>query len=237
MNPAMDKDCRHRPSTEHGLVLVGALWLLILLTTITLSLARDSRLSLQSTGIYADELRANALVQGAAYEYIHSAIIGSSEAQLLERLGAQGIKIEIVHEREKLDLNAATLQQITNHLRDHEYSRAEELAAMVVDFRDKDNDSQLGGSEKTLFNKSARPPPKNAKFQHIYELSQIPGLQIASDSNLLDSVTIFGRSHSAPVITLIVSTTVGRATASAGVAVRINRHARDPYQILHWHWR
>lgn len=229
---------RRVTSTDQGLVLISALWLLILLSSIALSLARDSRLALQSTSIYADELKARSTVEGAVFEFIHCSVIGASEIRALEKLRARDIEFEIDYEREKLDLNAASLQQIANHLLSLGYAQPDEPAAMIVDFRDKDDDAQNGDSEIALFNsKGAKVPPKNKAFQHIFELMQIPGLQTGLNDALLDSVTIFGSAETTAVITLKVGTTVGRATANAEVSVRINRHSAYPYRILQWRWQ
>ena len=109
---------------------------------------------------------------------------------------------------------------------------------MIVDFRDKDDEAQNGGSEIALFNhKGAKVPPKNMGFHHIFELMQIPDLQATLNDVLLDSVTIFGSAETTTAITLVVGTTVGRATANAEVSVRINRHTAYPYQILQWRWQ
>ena len=233
----MPNDSRRVTSADQGLVLISALWLLILLSSIALTLARDTRLALQSTSIYTDELKARSVVEGAVYEFIYSSIIGASEIRTLENLRARDIEFKIDYEREKLDLNAASLQQITNHLLRLGYPEPDESAAMIVDFRDKDDEAQNGGSEIALFDgKGAKMPPKNKEFNHTFELMQVPGFQTSADSALLDSVTIFGNAQTSAAITLKVTTTVGRATANAEVSVRINRHTDFPYQILQWRW-
>ncbi|MEM7469204.1 MAG: hypothetical protein AAF387_20295 [Pseudomonadota bacterium] len=217
---------------QRGLVLVSVLWLTLLLSSLVITLARDTRLSVQSATIYSDEVIAQAAVEGAVYETIHTLIAGAREHALVQRLTAQDFSLSIETNALKIDLNSATAGQLIDFFDSFGVADAETHALRILDFRDKDEDAREGGSENNI---AENYQAKNAPFQHVYEITRIPGLAAVVNDAMLNAMTVTG-TYSASVLTLKIRKTHGRASAAAEVIVRLGNLNKKQFEIMQWQW-
>ena len=232
--------CKHHSScsTQCGLALVSVLWLLLLLTTLTLTLVRESRLAIQSASIYSDELKVRAAIEGAIYESVYHLAIGLPPAQVAASLLADAYELSVVYEHAKLDINGANAAQLAAYLADQELASADVLAARIVDFRDKDDEAlQEGGSEQGIYKQEGLEKlPANRNFLHLFELVRVAGLGNSLSDEMLAGLTVFGGNFRAPSMTLNITKAIGRVRQSAAVTLRINQTRDKPIEILRWEW-
>ena len=226
-----------RNSAQQGLALVSVLWLLLLLSAVVLSLVRESRLSIQSASVFADELKIKAELEGAVYDCIYQLATGARETQILQKMRSLGYAARIDYEHSKLNLNMANESELAAYFTAFGVESADAVAARTVDFRDKDDDAREGGSERSIFQREGISiEPKNDAFHHVFELAQIPGLQAMTDEFFQGLTVQTHRSTQAPLITVKISKTLGRSRQGSRVTFRINASPDEPFTILRWDW-
>jgi len=116
----------------------------------------------------------------------------------LNRDGSREQIFGIVDEERKINLNTAKLaviKSIIEQVLEYDESRAEELAASIVDWRDSDNSLSIPiGSAEDRYYQSLRQPYdcKDYRFEVFEELLLVKGMDVCAYEGLKDFITIFG---------------------------------------------
>ena len=192
-------------AASSGIALVMVLWLLALLSVIAGSLVYSSRTEL---GI-ATNLVARAQAEAFADAGVHKAIQQLSTpvasdpdrwrgngAVHLWQLGDAMLRITIIDEAGKVDLNQAPLPLLRALLVGHgvEEQEAEALAAAVVDWRDPDELVTPNGAEAAEYAAAGRDyGPANGQFTTIEELSQVLGVSDELYRRLEPALTVYSQ--------------------------------------------
>lgn len=204
-----------------GSVLIGLLWCVALLSVLVISVLFTGRLDLQTAKNYGDNVQAYYLAIAGAEKakaviyhdaadrkrsaQNHSGMIYNDPNDFREvRLGRgefrvvhQGLEEEggtlqygVTDEESRLNINEASMQQLTNL-----YQLTPEIAAAIVDWRDRDSTPSPGGAEAEYY-EGLRPRyvPRNDRIQTVRELLLVRGvtrqLLLGEDANqngLLDT--------------------------------------------------
>jgi general secretion pathway protein K len=181
--------------------LVLVLWLIVLLSALVGAFALTSRVG----GMQGSVLRSTAQLQ-------ESARAGLEYAAWRMQLPPEGrwqadgrayrwnhagvpMEIRIVDESGKVDLNAADATLLANLLRalGVEPGRDQRLAAAIVDWRDRDSLSSVGGGAEDQDYAAAGLPygAKDAPFEGLGELRLVLGVDAALYRQLLPNVTVY----------------------------------------------
>ena len=113
-------------------------------------------------------------------------------------IGEAKADIRIVDEERKININRAdftVLSKVFQSILKWDQTRAAELAACVVDWRDADDALTLpAGSAETAYYKELPHPyaAKNADFEVLDELLFVRGMDTCSYAKVMDYVTIYG---------------------------------------------
>lgn len=108
------------------------------------------------------------------------------------------VKYGLVDEQRKINLNTAdahVLERLFRIILGFDEAKAQELAACVIDWRDKDSESSApsGSSEDFYYNTLEYPyEAKDANFEALEELLLVKGMDQAAFNKLRDQVTVFG---------------------------------------------
>ena len=191
----------NRPAAR-GVALLLVVWLLALLTAVVGAFALAARTEnlegrVLSDGVVADE------AARAGLEYAMTRVVELEPARQWLPDGRDyawsfndiDVKVNIVDESGKIDLNGADLDLIANLIiavgepRD----RARKLAAAIVDWRDPDSLSQIeGGAEDPDYESASLPyGAKDAPFESVAELQQVLGMTPELFAKLESSLTVY----------------------------------------------
>jgi general secretion pathway protein K len=187
------------PYSKRASILVGLLWCVAILSIIVIGTLHSSSLGLMATKNYADKIQAHYLALAGVektkallfHEYAarkkamqnHSGDLYNSPADFREVKFGRGnfsvIRQEgretifgISDEESRLNVNTCSLEEL---------SRIEdmppEVAAAIIDWRDRDNSALPGGAERDYY-ASLKPPyiPRNADFGTLREMLLVRGV-------------------------------------------------------------
>jgi general secretion pathway protein K len=183
-----------------GFVLVAVIWLAGLIAAIAAGFAFTVRVDVLSSANIARGAEAEAVADGMARL---TAFLLAAEPSALERAVVGGavtvcrwsetgtVGVAVQDQAGLIDLNAAPtylMQRLIKGLGVSE-GDAERLAAAIADYRDADSDGMAGGFEPAEY-PGVSFGPKNAPFQAIEELDQIPGMDEKLYRKLLPLVTV-----------------------------------------------
>ncbi len=201
---------------ERGSVAVMALWALVILVFLSISLSQSVRQSMMTARhLHArEELR---LAGEAAVKMTISDIQSSSQTigntvsgnewyfgilghTLSFSLGDATASFILEDENSKINLNTANTYLLTNLFQNVGGVGSEEaarLADAVVDFRDTDDhvsgEGANGGSERGVYRQAGLTlPPKNSNFEFIQELRLVKGVTKEIYSFVENYITIYG---------------------------------------------
>jgi type II secretory pathway component PulK len=186
---------------------VSVLWLLALLTVVTLVLLTSVRLDVRAAGQLARHAEAEALADGLARlvalrlgdrtgrPLAHKAIAVNGTPYTCSHEEA-AVEIAVTDVGGLVDLNTASLRLLEWLLLGHGLAadRAAALAAAIVDFRDEDDLPSRNGAESAAYRAAGRPHgPKNAPFESVTELDQVLGMDLALFARLRRVTTVYSR--------------------------------------------
>jgi general secretion pathway protein K len=187
--------------------LVSVLWLLALLTVVTLVLLTTVRLDVRAAGQLARHAQAEALADGLTR--LIALRLGDRARRPLptEAITADGnpyicsheealVEIAITDVGGLVDLNTASVRLIEWLLLGHGLAadKAAALAAAIVDFRDEDDLPSRNGAESAAYRAAGlRHGPKNAPFESVTELDQVLGMDLALFARLRSVTTVHSR--------------------------------------------
>lgn len=102
----------------------------------------------------------------------------------------------LMDEERKLNINKADIETLTRFFDFFEIKKAGDLAASVIDWRDKDSETAKGGAEENYYsNLEHFYSPRNDFFESIYELLLVKGMEDESFQAVKDYVTVFGQGY------------------------------------------
>jgi general secretion pathway protein K len=187
---------------------VSVLWLLALLTVVTLVLLTSVRLDVRAAGQLARHAEAEALADGlvrlvalrlgdrARRPMAPEAITVDGTPYTCSHEDAQ-VEIAVTDVGGLVDLNTASLRLFEWLLLGHGLAaeKAAALAAAIVDFRDADDLPSRNGADSAAYRAAGlRHAPKNAPFESVSELDQVLGMDLALFARLRRVTTVHSRS-------------------------------------------
>ncbi len=189
---------------EGGFVLVSVLWLLALLTLVTMVLLTAVRLDVRTTGQLTQHAEAEALADGLMRlvalrlgdrdrRPLADAGLARDGTPLICGHGDAAVAIAVTDVGGLVDLNAASASLLEWLLRGLGVApeKAVALAAAIVDFRDVDDVPGVNGAESAAYRAAGLGHgPKNAPFETVTELDQVLGMDVALLNRLRYRVTV-----------------------------------------------
>ncbi|MGH6636035.1 MAG: general secretion pathway protein GspK [Gammaproteobacteria bacterium] len=185
---------------QNGIVLVIILWATVLLTVIMGGLVLAMRTEIRLALTQSAQVRARALAE-AGINHVILRLLQADRRQtpsltLLAkqyRFGAGQVRTYVEDEAGKIDLNRAGPELFDDlllsvGLRDEP---RESLVEAILDFRDPDNLNRLKGLEEEVYRESGVDyGPKNARFDTVEELLQIPGMSTKLFKKVRRAITV-----------------------------------------------
>lgn len=185
---------------QNGIVLVIILWATVLLTVIMGGLVLAMRTEIRLALTQSAQVRARALAE-AGINHVILQLLQADRRQtpsltLLAkqyRFGAGQVRTYVEDEAGKIDLNQAGPELfddllLSAGLRDEP---RESLVEAILDFRDPDNLNRLKGLEEEVYQELGLDyGPKNARFDTVEELLQIPGMSTKLFKKVRRAITV-----------------------------------------------
>ncbi|TXS91217.1 general secretion pathway protein GspK [Parahaliea maris] len=170
-----------------GAILLSALWLLVLMSLMVTALTWSTRYSIRAVSVIRDTIEARYLAEGA-FQVVYGnlmqrrpddRLLGDGEVLDIP-IGEGHALVRVNDEHGKVDINyagQALLARLFYSL-DVEMSRADSLAAAILDYRDEDHLNLLNGAEDDDYQKRGLAwEAKDAPFTSIEELRQVLGME------------------------------------------------------------
>lgn len=223
-----------RRHTCGGFAMILVIWVLVLLSLVAAGFSRLVTVE-TDTGIWLSE---QVQAQAAAQAGVHRALMGLSSRDKEQRWLADGQPREFVweglqtsilvrSESGKVDLNYAPEQLLSGLLRQLDSSRdAVALAQALIDWRDRDSNTQEYGAEEPEYQSAGLPyVPANAPLGGVDELSQVLGFDADLVEQLRPFVTIYARrpkiqARSAPLEVIAALPGIGPDVAQQFIELR-----------------
>ena len=183
-------------------MLVIVLWLLALLTVMTMAFSSSIRTETQSMRNIIDKARADHLAD-AAIQYAISSLLNTTPETPLSRDGSSSslnfageqLQLQIWDEHGKIDINIVTEEQLQSLFLslELEMNQADALVGAIIDWRDEDELRHLNGAEASEYiHAGLRSRPSNKPFLSISELQQVIGFDRWLYSRIAPLVTVNG---------------------------------------------
>jgi type II secretory pathway component PulK len=186
---------------------VSVLWLLALLTLVTMVLLTAVRVDVRAAGQLARHAEAEALADGLMrlvalrlgdrdHRPLDAAAFARDGTAMRCGHGDAAVAIAVNDVAGLVDLNAASPGLLEWLLRGLGIApdRAVALAAAIVDFRDEDDIPGVNGAESVAYRAAGLAHgPKNAPFETVMELDQVLGMDFALFSRLRLVTTVYSR--------------------------------------------
>lgn len=185
---------------QNGIVLVVILWATVLLSVIMGGLVLAMRTEIRLALTQSAQVKAGALAE-AGINHVILRLLQADRRQTPRltlrtkqyRFGAGQVRTYVEDEAGKIDLNQAGPELLDDlllsvGLRDEQ---RESLVEAILDFRDPDNLNRLKGLEEEVYRESGLDyGPKNARFDTVEELLQIPGMSTKLFKKLRRAITV-----------------------------------------------
>jgi general secretion pathway protein K len=220
--------------TDGGFVLVSVLWLLALLTLVTMVLLTAVRVDVRAAGQFVRHAEAEALADGLMRLVAlrlgdrnrrpldDAAGLARDGTPMLCAHGDAAVAIGVTDAAGLVDLNAASPALLEWLLRGLGVApeRAAALAAAIVDFRDVDDIPGVNGAESDAYRAAGLAHgPKNAPFETVMELDQVLGMDVALLGRLRAVTTVYSRQPGIDAAVAPREVRAAAAVASAETAV------------------
>ncbi len=185
---------------QDGIVLVVILWATVLLTVIMGGLVLAMRTEIRLALTQSAQVRARALAEAG----VNHAILRLLQADRRQtpsltlqtkhyRFGAGRVRTYVEDEAGKIDLNKAGPELFDDLLVSLGLpdEQRESLVEAMLDFRDADNLNRLKGLEEEVYSELGLDyGPKNAPFDTVEELLQLPGMSTKLFKKLRKAITV-----------------------------------------------
>lgn len=177
---------------NNGIVLITALWVLVILSLLSLSFAHQAKIEVKLAGHYRKEAQLRQLTKAAVRIALTKLASDTNDYDALNetwrlppsefedclseiiREYPQQVEVEytIVDEESKLNINSASLESL---MKLPEVD--EEIASSIIDWRDEDDDPLTSGAENSYYENLEKPYScKNAPFDLVDELIYVRGM-------------------------------------------------------------
>jgi general secretion pathway protein K len=234
--------CAVVPGRQQGVALLIVLWVLVLLSIVSGTLALLARAENLEARTLFDGTRARmgaiAGIQRAVFEMRNpdqeSKWIADGRGYQFQ-LDDMLVTVEVTDESGKLDLNAASPELLFNLLFNHSDNAemAEALVDAILDWRDPDDATRPLGAEADAYDAAGLSwIPPNQPFVTVEELQQVLGMSYALYEQIEPALTVFsGRADVnagfASVAALLALPQMDRTTAQSLVAQREQQTGLD----------
>lgn len=218
------RPCRVRPAgDERGFVIIAVVAVLALLAALTIMLAGNAAQDARLVAHLSRQARAEALADGVTRLVMRNLAINPSSAGSSANLRLDGVSttcamagglatITVTSVDGLVNLNLASPELLERLFSGVVASREEarRLAEAVVDFRSEGEMSEWGSDKaKAYATAGLRYRPKNAPFESVGEIDQLPGLTPDLRERLRPLLTV--HSHTAIINPALASLAVVRA--------------------------
>ncbi len=196
---------------DRGFALVLVVWVALLLSLVAATFIYSVRSQVRISSNSIESARAESLADAGVMLAVNDILASSFGRSDNARFAADGaqqsckignlgrISIIVRDEFGRVDLNRAGLPLINALLvgLGADSERASQIAAAIVDYRDRDQKRHNGGgAERDEYESSGRGfGPKNAPFESVYEVNQVVGLSQDLAVRLQPHVTLFSGAH------------------------------------------
>ncbi len=199
----MNRTCYKTSSLQQGMALVLVLWVLTLLTIMAGSFALSIRREASVISSVRDSAEASAVARAGviiAQKMLlnpdkNERWLANGTVYPVEYAGTE-IKIKIVSEQGKINLNKAKKKLLENMIKyfDDEDDRAVKIADAILDWRDTNDLVRLHGAETAQYqDENLKYVPRNKPFQSIEELQLVLGVDQELYKNLEPLITIYSK--------------------------------------------
>jgi general secretion pathway protein K len=209
---------------------VSVLWLLALMTLVTMVLLTAVRVDVRAAGQFVRHAEAEALADGVMRlvalrlgdrdrRPLDAAGLPRDGTPLLCGHGDAAVAVAVTDVAGLVDLNAASPALLEWLLRGLGVApeRAAALAAAIVDFRDEDDIPGVNGAESAAYRAAGLAhSPKNAPFETVTELDQVLGMDVALLGRLRAVTTVHSRQPG--IDTFVAPREILDAAAASGAA-------------------
>jgi general secretion pathway protein K len=226
---------------SRGIALVGVLWLLVLLTAVTVALTATVRGEIRAVGNTLQMTRAAYAAEGAVELGILNLL--TPQAQRWPADGSifemefEGLQLRIAMQDEagKIDLNSADFPLLNSLLvrSGVEPDRAAHIADAIVDWRDSDDLRRLNGAEQSDYRMAGRDyAVANAGFHSVDELQLVLGMDSEIYTTIRPALTVHSGlsgvnpSFAAPQVAAAIDGLANAQTKASGLSYTIYAEAR-----------
>lgn len=211
-----------RREKEKGSILIITLWILAILTVLAVGFGYRMGLELKLAGYQLGRLQALYLAKAGvrrailelekdknSYDTLRESWSNNEEAFREIKLGEGKFTVSypfrkdesgkivtfygIMDEEGKININKASKETLESLLELIDEPLSADVAASIVDWRDKDSEPEEGGAEDFYYQSLEEPYDcKNADFEIIEELLLVKGVTPQLLSRLQDMITVYG---------------------------------------------
>jgi len=232
---------------SRGIALVGVLWLLVLLTAVTVALTTTVRGEIRAVGNTLEMTRAAYAAQGAVELGILNLL--APQAQRWPTDGSifetefEGMQVRIatLDEAGKIDLNAAQFPLLSNLLVQSgvDEDRAAHIADAILDWRDTDDLQRVNGAEESDYRMAGRDyAVANDSFYSVDELQLVLGVDSEIYTKVRPALTVHSglsgvNPHFAtPQVAAAIAGIASAQTNSSGISYTIYAQAKSADGIV-----
>jgi general secretion pathway protein K len=185
---------------ESGVALVLVLWILVILSMLTMGFATSSRTEMLVAGNGIDQVRVRGLLSAGVERAVYALQPAEGDPRRWRTDGTPYdftlesglVSVRVGDTAGRLDVNRADAEQIASLLRTVGVAaaQADRLADAVVDWRDTDSERSPRGAEASDYAAAGLAPPGDRPFRTVEELRDVRGMDGAIVAVLLPHVTV-----------------------------------------------
>jgi general secretion pathway protein K len=178
---------------SRGTVLISVLWIVLILTVISFSLAASVRVEMSSVQNTFDTERAELLAKGGALllyrnvathkDFAQDSPVRNENGQYVFQLNSGKVRVWFDSYASRIDINGASEDLLGAVLERLEVSPQQRAVIVdsILDWRDIDDDRRLNGAESADYNLFQQPipgikRPRNGPFRSVDELLYVNGV-------------------------------------------------------------
>lgn len=239
MNNVMQK-------SRNGFALVIVIWILTLLSLMAGSFALSMRRESSVTTALKNNAQALALAESgiglAQYMLKHADVErrwrGDGSVYRLSRSEGGEIRIKIVSEAGKVDINAGSQAQLSAVIKvvTNDSFQQQHLLNSILDWRDEDDEPRSHGAEKKQYQAAGlKYGPSNKPFQTVDELQLVQGVDEAVFARLQPLVTVYSgqsevnlRVATPEVLQILDEDLIKKNVHDAGLEQQLAASGRNP---------
>jgi general secretion pathway protein K len=201
MRDIQEADGETEDGSNRAFILISVIWIAGLLAVISSAFAINLRVQILSGANTLQSAKAEFISDGLVYLTAFKLAAETEKDRVIPRDGkallcpwksdAQA-EVAVQDQGGLIDLNAASAELMTKVFlaAGLPEEKAKQLASDVEDYRDSDSDAKGGGSEPETYS-GVSFGPKNAPFQAVEELDQVPGVNDELYNRLLPLLTVY----------------------------------------------